>query len=77
MDVLRTYPKNVVLGVGSRIGIDAAFCIIAFYSLTHVATNLGLSQNVALVGVSIAAFIEIFTIPFLPGSRCSTDAGRS
>ncbi len=67
VDVLRTYPKNVAIGVGSRIGIDAAFYIIAFYSLTHVATNLGLSQNVALVGVSVAALIEIFTIPFFAG----------
>nr|MBA3792284.1 MFS transporter [Rubrobacter sp.] len=67
VDVLRTYPKNVALGVGSRIGIDAAFYIVAFYSLTHVATNLGLSQNVALIAVSIAALIEIFTIPFFAG----------
>ena len=63
VDVLRTYPRNVLLGVGSRIGIDAAFYILAVYSLTHISTNLGLSQNVGLLAVSIAALIEIFTIP--------------
>ena len=63
VDVLRTYPKNVALGVGSRIGIDAAFYILAFYSLDHIATNLGLSENIALIGVTIAALIDIFTIP--------------
>jgi MFS transporter, MHS family, shikimate and dehydroshikimate transport protein len=63
VDVLRTYPKNVALGVGSRIGIDAAFYILAVYSLTHISTNLGLSQNIGLLAVSIAALIEIFTIP--------------
>ena len=63
VDVLRTYPKNVALGVGSRIGIDAAFYILAVYSLTHISSNLGLSQNVGLLAVSIAALIEIFTIP--------------
>ncbi|MDQ3792372.1 MAG: MHS family MFS transporter [Actinomycetota bacterium] len=63
IDVLRTYPKNVALGVGSRIGIDAAFYILAVYSLTHISTNLGLSQNIGLLAVSIAALIEIFTIP--------------
>jgi MFS family permease len=63
VDVLRTYPRNVLLGVGSRIGIDAAFYILAVYSLTHVSSNLGLSQNVGLLAVSIAALIEIFTIP--------------
>jgi MHS family shikimate/dehydroshikimate transporter-like MFS transporter len=63
VDVLRTYPKNVILGVGSRIGIDAAFYILAVYSLTHISANLGLSQNIGLLAVSIAALIEIFTIP--------------
>jgi MFS transporter, MHS family, shikimate and dehydroshikimate transport protein len=63
VDVLRTYPKNVAIGVGSRIGIDAAFYILAFYSLDHIATNLGLSENVGLIGVTIAALIELFTIP--------------
>ncbi|CAN5868350.1 MFS transporter [soil metagenome] len=63
VDVLRTYPKNVMLGVGSRIGIDAAFYILAVYSLTYVAENLGLPQSVGLIAISIAAFIEIFTIP--------------
>jgi MFS transporter, MHS family, shikimate and dehydroshikimate transport protein len=64
LDVLKTYPKNVALGVGSRIGIDAAFYILAFYSLDHIASNLGLSENLGLIGVTIAALIEIFTIPF-------------
>jgi MFS transporter, MHS family, shikimate and dehydroshikimate transport protein len=63
VDVLRTYPKNVLIGVGSRIGIDVAFYILAVYSLTHISANLGLSQSIGLVAVSIAALIEIFTIP--------------
>src|SRR5215203_3973370 len=63
VDVLRTYPKNVLLGVGSRIGIDAAFYILAVYSLTYISANLGLPEGVGLTAVSIAALIEIFTIP--------------
>ncbi len=63
VDVLRTYPKNVALGVGSRIGIDAAFYILAVYTLTHVSATLGLPRNVGLIAVSVAALIEIFTIP--------------
>jgi len=63
VDVLRTYPKNVLLGVGSRIGIDAAFYIIAVYTLTHVTTNLGLAQGIGLAAITIAALLEIFTIP--------------
>jgi len=63
VDVLRTYPKNVLLGVGSRIGIDAAFYILAVYSLTCITANLGLPESVGLTAITIAALIEIFTIP--------------
>jgi MHS family shikimate/dehydroshikimate transporter-like MFS transporter len=63
IDVFRTYPKNLLIGVGSRIGIDVAFYILAVYSLTYISANLGLSQSIGLVAVSIAALIEIFTIP--------------
>jgi metabolite-proton symporter len=67
VDVLRTYPREVLLGVGSRIGIDAVFYILAVYSLTHVSTNLGLDRSVGLLAVSIAALVEIFTIPLFAG----------
>ncbi len=63
VDVFRTYPKNVALGVGSRIGIDAAFYVLAVYALTHISANLGLPRSTGLIAVSIAALIEIFTIP--------------
>src|SRR5215213_4193996 len=59
IDVLRTYPRNVLLGVGSRIGIDAAFYILALYSLTYISANLDLPEGVGLTAVSIAALIEI------------------
>src|ERR687889_2208767 len=52
VDVLRTYPKNVLLGVGSRIGIDAAFYILAVYSLTYITANLGLPESVGLIAIS-------------------------
>ncbi len=65
VDVLRIYPKNVLLGVGSRIGIDVAFYILAVFSLSYLTTNLGVSRGVGLIAVSIAALIEVFTIPLL------------
>ncbi len=63
VDVFRTYPKNVLLAVGSRIGIDVVFYIFAVYVLTYVSTNLGLPRNLGLIAISIAALIEVFTIP--------------
>ena len=63
VDVFRIYPKNVLLGVGSRIGIDVAFYILAVFSLSYLTTNLGVSRGVGLIAISIAALIEVFTIP--------------
>src|SRR5829696_902078 len=57
IDVLRTYPRNVLLGVGSRIGIDAAFYILAVYSLTYISANLGLPESVGLTAVFIAVIM--------------------
>src|SRR5829696_5777396 len=57
IDVLRTYPRNVLLGMGSRIGIDAAFYILAVYSLTYISANLGLPESVGLTAVFIAVIM--------------------
>jgi MHS family shikimate/dehydroshikimate transporter-like MFS transporter len=57
IDVLKTYPKNVALGVGSRIGIDAAFYILAFYSLSdRVGRKPLLLTSSAFLGVWIFPF---------------------
>ncbi len=74
VDVFRTYPKNVLLAVGSRIGIDVVFYIFAVYVLTYVSTNLGLPRNLGLIAISIAALIEIFTIPAF--ASLSDNVGR-
>ena len=63
VDVFRTYPKNIFLGVGSRIGIDVSFYILAVYTLTYISANLGLPSSVGLIAVSIAAFLEVLAIP--------------
>ena len=63
VDVVRTYPKNVALGMGARISIDVAFYIFAVYSLSYVTEQLGLPSSTVLTGLLIAGVIEIFTIP--------------
>jgi MFS transporter, MHS family, shikimate and dehydroshikimate transport protein len=64
LDVLRTYPKNVILAMGARVGDNMLFYIFTVFVLTYVVEELGLSESLALVGVSIAAFLEFFAIPF-------------
>src|SRR5215213_1110880 len=55
----------IAVGLFVRLSIyeSPAFSLLAFYSLDHIATNLGLSENIGLIGVTIAALIELFTIP--------------
>jgi MFS transporter, MHS family, shikimate and dehydroshikimate transport protein len=63
VDVFRTYPRNVILATGVRISIDVAYYIFAVYSLTYVTEELGLPSSTVLLGLFIAATIELFTMP--------------
>jgi MFS transporter, MHS family, shikimate and dehydroshikimate transport protein len=64
LDVLRTYPKNVLLAMGMRIAENGTFYILTAFVLTYVVQEVGLEQNVGLTGVIIAAAIGLATIPF-------------
>src|ERR671913_586513 len=63
LDVLRTYPKNVLLAMGMRIAENGTFYILTAFVLTYVVEEVGLEQGVGLRGVIIAAAIGLFTIP--------------
>ncbi len=64
MEVLRRYPKQVLLAVGARVGVDVAFYTFVLFITTYVATYLKLPRNYALNAVLIAAAIQVFAIPF-------------
>jgi MFS transporter, MHS family, shikimate and dehydroshikimate transport protein len=64
LDVLRTYPKNVLLAMGMRIAENGTFYILTAFVLTYVVEELGLEQGTGLTGVIIAAAIGLATIPF-------------
>jgi MHS family shikimate/dehydroshikimate transporter-like MFS transporter len=63
LDVLRTYPKNVLLAMGMRIAENGTFYILTAFVLTYVVQEVGLEQGTGLTGVIIAATIGLFTIP--------------
>ena len=63
LDVLRTYPKNVLLAMGMRIAENGTFYVLTVFVLTYIVTELKLEQTTGLIGVLIAAFIGLFTIP--------------
>ena len=64
LDVLRTYPKNVLLAMGMRVAENGTFYVLTVFVLTYIVDELKLEQTTGLVGVLIAAAIGLFTIPY-------------
>ncbi len=64
VEVLRRYPKQVLLAIGARVGVDVAFYTFVLFITTYVATYLGLPRHYALNAVLIAAAIQVAAIPF-------------
>ena len=67
LEVLRRYPKQVLLAVGARVGVDVAFYTFVLFITTYVATYLKLPRNYALNAVLIAAAVQVLLIPFFGG----------
>jgi metabolite-proton symporter len=67
MEVLRRYPKQVLLAVGARVGVDVAFYTFVLFITTYITTYLKLPGSYALNAVLIAAAIQAFAIPFFGG----------
>lgn len=63
VDVLRRYPKRVLLAVGARVGVDVAFYTFVLFVTTYVVTYLKLPKSYALNAVLIAAAVQLLLIP--------------
>jgi MHS family shikimate/dehydroshikimate transporter-like MFS transporter len=63
MDVLRNYPKNVLLAVGVRVASDGGFYVFTVFILDYATRTLGLPRPTILLGVMLASAIELFTLP--------------
>ena len=64
VEVLRRYPKQVLLAIGARIGVDVAFYTFVLFVTTYVATYLELPNQYALNAVLIAATVQVIAIPY-------------
>ena len=64
LDALRRHPKNVLLVMGFRLAENGAFYLYSVFVLTYATLpRIGFSSSAALKAVSIAALIQLFTIP--------------
>ncbi len=74
VDVLRRYPKQVLLAIGARVGVDVAFYTFVLFVTTYVVTYLKLPKSYALNAVLIAAACQVILIPWF--GRLSDRFGR-
>ena len=73
-DMIRQYPRNVLLGMGARYIDGVFFNILGVFSIGYLANTLKVPRTTALLGVSLAALVMIATIPFF--GRLSDRVGR-
>ncbi|HEY2956894.1 MAG TPA: MFS transporter [Actinomycetota bacterium] len=64
LDVLRKYPREVLLAMGMRIAENGTFYILTVWVLVYGNEHLKLPKSTMLWGVVIAALIGLATIPF-------------
>jgi MFS transporter, MHS family, shikimate and dehydroshikimate transport protein len=64
LEALRRHPGNVLLVMGARIAENGAFYLFSVFVLTYATMpSIGFTRSQALQAVSIAALIQVFTIP--------------
>ena len=74
VDMLRQYPKNVLLGMGARYIDGVFFNIVAVFSIGYLANTLKIPRQTALFGVTLSALVMIVTIPLF--GKLSDHIGR-
>jgi len=68
LDALREHPKSVLLAMGARLAENGAFYVYTVFVLTYATqTKIGFSRTAVLVAISIAAVIELFSMPAFGG----------
>jgi MFS transporter, MHS family, shikimate and dehydroshikimate transport protein len=63
LDVLRKYPREVLLAMGMRIAENGIFYILTVFSLVYGAEHLEVSRSTVLWAVAGAALIGVAAIP--------------
>jgi MHS family shikimate/dehydroshikimate transporter-like MFS transporter len=74
VDVVKTYPRSVLIAMGMRVAENGTFFILTVFVLKYGEDTLDLSKGTMLTGVIIAAAIGLVTIPLY--GRLSDRVGR-
>ena len=63
LEVIRDYPKNVLLAMGARFAENASFYVITVFVLTYATSKLGLSKPTILNAVLMGTAVQFCVIP--------------
>lgn len=63
LDVVKHYPRNVLLAMGARFAENACFYIFSVFVLSFATEQLQLEMSTVLIGVWIAAAVQVIAIP--------------
>jgi metabolite-proton symporter len=63
LEVVRTYPKQVVLAMGARFAENGGFYIYSVFVITYATQVMDFSQRTVLNGILLGAALELFAIP--------------
>jgi MFS transporter, MHS family, shikimate and dehydroshikimate transport protein len=64
LDAVREHPRSVLLAMGARLAENGAFYLYTVFVLTYATqSKIGFSRSAVLAAISIAAVIELFSMP--------------
>jgi metabolite-proton symporter len=74
IELLRKYPKQIVLAIGTRFATDITFNVINVFMLAFGTQQLGLPRSLFLNAILVGCVVELFTLPLL--GKLSDRIGR-
>jgi metabolite-proton symporter len=65
IEVLRRYPKEVLLAMGARIAENGSFYVYSVFLLLYATQKVRMDRSIVLEGILIASALELVAIPLL------------
>jgi len=63
VEVIRRYPKQVLLAMGARFAENGAFYVFSVFVLTYATQRANIDRQLVLNGILVGAAVELATIP--------------
>ena len=63
LDLLRNYPRNLLLAMGARFAENASFYVFTVFIYVYASEARGFARNTILAGVLLASALQLFSIP--------------